>query len=72
MNHEKVFIAANIVDEELVRGAWGQRILELVELLGQDNVFLSIYENDSGSGTRTALKELGEKAKCENGFILRR
>ena len=41
-----MFIAANIVDEELIRGPWGSRVVELVELLGRENVFLSIYEND--------------------------
>ena len=60
-----MFIAANIVDEELIRGPWGSRVVELVELLGRENVFLSIYENDSGEGTRAALRELGEKVQCE-------
>jgi len=64
MRQEKVFIAANIVDEELIRGAWGDRIVQLVELLGEDNVFLSIYENDSGEGTRAALQALGARVKC--------
>lgn len=62
---EKVFIAANIVDEELIRGAWGDRIVQLVELLGEENVFLSIYENDSGASTKAALQELGARVKCE-------
>lgn len=38
---EKVYIAANIVDAELVRGAWGDAVLELMDLLGEQNVFLS-------------------------------
>jgi hypothetical protein len=65
LRREKVFIAANIVDEELIRGPWGERVVELVDLLGKDNVFLSIYENDSGMGTKTALQELSKKVKCE-------
>lgn len=60
-----MFIAANIVDEELIRGSWGRRVVELVDLLGRDNVFLSIYENDSGPGTRAALSELSKKVQCE-------
>jgi len=63
-NNEKVFIAANIVDEHLIRGAWGKNLLELIDVLGEDNVFLSIYENDSGPGTKAALIELGQKVKC--------
>jgi hypothetical protein len=62
---EKVFIAANIVDEDLIRGEWGRQIVELVELLGEENVFLSVYENDSGEGTRSALRELGETVNCK-------
>lgn len=38
---EKVYIAANIVDAGLVRGAWGDAVLELMDLLGPQNVFLS-------------------------------
>ena len=63
-NNEKVFIAANIVDEELIRGAWGERLLELIDVIGEDNVFLSVYENDSGPGTKAALVELSQKVKC--------
>jgi len=63
-NNEKVFIAANIVDEHLIRGAWGESLLELIDILGEDNVFISIYENDSGPGTKAALIELGQKIMC--------
>jgi hypothetical protein len=63
-NNEKVFIAANIVDESLIRGAWGQAVIKLVELLGEENVFLSIYENDSGEGTAEALNELKNMVRC--------
>lgn len=38
---EKVYIAANIVDAELVQGVWGDAVLELMDLLGEQNVFLS-------------------------------
>lgn len=69
MRREKVFIAANIVDERLIRGPWGERVVELVELLGKDNVFLSIYENDSGPGTKAALQELGKKVQCKTAII---
>lgn len=63
-HNEKVFIAANIVDVELIKGTWGQSIIKLVEILGEDNVFLSIYENDSGEETTLALQELGRSVKC--------
>jgi hypothetical protein len=70
LRREKVFIAANIVDEELIRGTWGERIVELVDLLGRDNVFLSIYENDSGFGTKAALQELKKKLNCKHMSLL--
>jgi hypothetical protein len=60
----KVFIAANIVDEDLIRGDWGRQLVELVELLGENNAYLSIYENDSGPGTKNALQELKERVSC--------
>ena|SRR5579862_5296131 len=66
---EKVFIAANIIDEDLIRGAWGQAVLGLIDLLGEKNVYLSIFENDSGEGTREALVELSRKVTCELLFI---
>ncbi|EFE32282.1 uncharacterized protein ARB_00804 [Trichophyton benhamiae CBS 112371] len=59
--NEKIFIAANIIREDLIRGAWGASLLELVELLGEDNVFVSVYENDSGKATSEALIELQDK-----------
>lgn len=67
LNNEKIFIAANILKEDLIRGEWGRALLELVDLLGEENVFISIYENDSGPGTANALRELGDKLRCESG-----
>jgi hypothetical protein len=62
---EKVFIAANIIDKDLIRGAWGDAILGLIDIIGPQNAFLSIYENDSGPETKEALRELAAKVKCE-------
>lgn len=62
---EKIFIAANIVDAHLIRGQWGLQLLQLIALLGHENVFLSIYENDSGPTTTAALDELRGKLTCE-------
>ena len=64
---EKIFIAANILKEDLIRGVWGEAVLELVDLLGEENVFVSIYENDSGPGTAEALKEFRNKLRCKSG-----
>lgn len=63
--HEKVFIAAAITDAGLIRGPWGKSVLELIDIIGPENAFLSIYENDSGPDTAAALRELEEKVRCE-------
>lgn len=64
VNQEKIFIAANIINEELIRGAWGSAVLELVDLLGEENVFVSIYENDSGARTSDALEAFQRDLPC--------
>jgi Cryptococcal mannosyltransferase 1 len=66
--NETVFIAANIVNENLIRGPWGQSVRELIDIIGRDKVFLSIYENDSGPGTKAALRDLSEKVDCESSW----
>ncbi|KAK2861332.1 hypothetical protein FQN49_004314 [Arthroderma sp. PD_2] len=68
-NNEKIFIASNIVQEGMIRGPWGNSLLELVNILGEDNVFVSIYENDSGSGTEDALRELATKLPCNSSIV---
>lgn len=62
---EKVFIAACIVDADLIRGAWGRAVLDLIDIIGPENSFLSIYENDSGPDTKLALQELLHKVPCK-------
>lgn len=56
VNNEKVYITANIISENLIRGQWGSSLHQLVDLLGKANVFVSIYENDSGQGMQAALR----------------
>ena len=70
-NNEKVFIAASIYDKggRLVNGDWGFAVLNLIELLGYENVLLSIYENDSGSDAKAALQEFENKVKCNSKLI---
>ncbi|KAF2189806.1 glycosyltransferase family 69 protein [Zopfia rhizophila CBS 207.26] len=68
-HNEKVFIAANIINEDLIRDSWGENLINLVRILGQDNVFISIYENDAGDGTRDALLELNRKLACNTSIV---
>ncbi|KKZ62010.1 hypothetical protein EMCG_03471 [[Emmonsia] crescens] len=69
--NEKVFIAASVYDKdgELAGGRWGENVLELTRLLGRDNVFLSIYENNSGPEGEAALKEFEGKVECKRSIV---
>ncbi|ANB11903.1 hypothetical protein AWJ20_130 [Sugiyamaella lignohabitans] len=64
MLDEKVFITANIINGDLIRGRWGDSVVELIDLLGPQNVFLSIY-----GGPTDALKELEPRIKCDHSLV---
>ena len=66
ISREKIYIAATLYDPggSLVAGEWGRAVLELVDLLGFQNVHLSIYENDADESAKAALQEMAKKAKC--------
>lgn len=68
---EKVFIAASIYDRDgsLAKGAWAENVLQLIDLLGPDNVFLSIYENDTGDVSASALGSLEERVPCNRSLV---
>ncbi len=70
-NNEKVFIAASIYDKDgsLVDGAWGKAVLGLIDLLGPENAFLSIYENDSGAKAQVAFKGFEDKVQCQHKLV---
>ena len=71
VNNQKIFIAASIYDKggHLVNGVWGRNVLELLDLLGHRNVFLSIYENDSGLEAEDALKFFGRGVQCNSSLV---
>lgn len=71
LHNEKVFVAASIYDPggELAGGDWGRNVLELVNILGPENVFLSVYENDSGDTATAALARLEAQTRCEHRFV---
>ena len=48
----------------LIKKDWGSAVLELVELLGPQNVYLSIYENDADPFAKAALKGIEYKITC--------
>lgn len=71
INNEKVFIAASIFDPNghLAGGDWAKNVLELVHILGPENVHLSIYENDSGDVAMQALSRLETRVLCNHTLV---
>ena len=68
---QKIFIAASLYDAggHILGGAWGRAVLELIDLLGSDNVYLSIYENAGDHGSAEAQAELKEKVRCKYSIV---
>jgi Cryptococcal mannosyltransferase 1 len=63
---QKIFIASNIIQHDKIRGDWGKSLLKLVDYLGPENVFVSIYENDSGPEAPKALAWLRSQLPCQS------
>lgn len=59
-----MFIAANIVDAGLIEGAWGDSLAELVELIGRERVYVSIF-----GGPTDALRTLDSRLRCEKRLV---
>ncbi|KAL8944631.1 MAG: hypothetical protein Q9216_000328 [Gyalolechia sp. 2 TL-2023] len=74
LENEKIFIAASIYDRKgkLADGPWGRALLDLIDLLGNRNVFLSIYENDAGERAKDALFDLKDRVQCPNEIVFER
>jgi hypothetical protein len=71
IHNEKIFIAASLYDPtgELARGHWASSVLDLITLLGEENVFLSIYENDSGEEGERSLADLDARVPCNSSLV---
>ena len=69
--NQKIFIAASIYDEggHLLGGDWGEAVLKLLDILGNRNVFLSIYENESGDPAEVAQIRFGRKVQCQHSLV---
>jgi hypothetical protein len=70
-NNQSVFISSILYDKggKLSGGRWGQRILELIDLLGPQNVHLSIYESNSGPEGVAALQRYKELVPCAHTIV---
>ncbi|EZG07344.1 hypothetical protein H106_03447 [Trichophyton rubrum CBS 735.88] len=69
--NEKVFIAANIYDPDgsLAQSQWSRSILQLIDLLGPENSYLSIYENDMNEQARGALQRMADETPCNHSMV---
>ncbi|KAI1100143.1 cryptococcal mannosyltransferase 1-domain-containing protein [Jackrogersella minutella] len=69
--NEKVYISVSLFDPggHLVNGEWGKSVLELIHLIGDDNVFLSIYENAGGRAEEAALENFENKLRCRHALV---
>ncbi|TVY80930.1 hypothetical protein LSUE1_G005706 [Lachnellula suecica] len=61
---ESVFVAANIIDGDLITGPWGKSLVDFVQLVGKDRVFVSIY-----GGPADSLEELDRMLECETALV---
>lgn len=69
-HNERIFISISLYDKggHLASGRWGEQILELIHILGPDNTFLSIYENDSPLG-KAPLEVFKAKVPCAHNIV---
>lgn len=70
-NKEKVFIATTLYDPagELITSAWGASVKGLIDILGPENVHLSIYENDATELGQSALAVFQEGLACDVSIV---
>lgn len=71
LGNQKVFIAGSIFDKDgqLFRGKWAENVLELIQILGPKNTFLSIYVNDCGPESKKALHEMQQRLPCDHDLV---
>jgi len=65
----RVFIASlHWNNENILRTDWNKGVIDLVKALGEENVFVSVYESGSWDDSKGALRELdGQLAKLGVG-----
>ena len=68
---QKIFISSSIYDDDghLTREQWGNAVLGLINILGADNVFLSIYANGNSAKAQNALNEFEKQITCSHNVI---
>ncbi|KXJ88549.1 cryptococcal mannosyltransferase 1-domain-containing protein [Microdochium bolleyi] len=71
-HNEKVFLAISLYDNggHLAGGMWGTNLLQLIHIIGEKNVFLSIYENNSGPEGEAALLSFKRRLRCRHKIVI--
>lgn len=71
--NERIFIASiHWNNEAILRSNWNQAVLDLVNYLGAENVFVAILEGGSWDGSKAALQELDaelQQTRVPRSFI---
>lgn len=72
IHNEKIFIASSIYDRhgKLASGMWGQSVLKLIDLLGPQNVFLSVLEDDPDPLANASLQQFSAEVQCKHAQLL--
>ncbi|CAF1222566.1 unnamed protein product [Adineta ricciae] len=67
----RVFIAINLYQSQslLEDGSWTCTLMELIDQLGPNNVYLSIFENNSTDATPHLLRQIEKQLKCEHTIV---
>ncbi|KAJ3494477.1 hypothetical protein NLG97_g4054 [Lecanicillium saksenae] len=70
-HNERIFIVASIYDKngDLLGGKWGQQLLDLVQLIGPEHAFVSIYENKNAPAGTAALDRFRQRLPCQNELV---
>jgi ZIP family zinc transporter len=65
---EKIFIAASLYEDkgQMTSGGWGKSVLQLIDLLGPDNVHLSIYEDNPTDEAKQSLDSFRQNVTCRH------
>ncbi|KAI8942130.1 hypothetical protein NX059_000221 [Plenodomus lindquistii] len=70
-HHEKIFIAAALSEENgtLTSGAWGTSVLQLIDLLGPENVHFSLYEDNADAETKKSLERFRHNVTSNSTIV---
>ena len=67
VQNQKIFIVAQFwTNAKVISERWGQALLDLVGVLGKENVYISIYESGSLDNTKEVLKMLDDALSQNN------